>query len=106
MTVYSIQSKTDSSGQYTKLQLDDTTDLRLHFKSFTGGQGSNAITARLSIPFLIHFARYDLATNRMNWGYVEYRAAGRPLVTHTAAEQKLVLEYTANAQVVHPTRPS
>jgi len=107
--IHAIDSHPDAANQFTRLELgipaDPAAPLRLNFRCFTGGPLVSAMSAALKIPFIIRFRKYDLAKKRMFWGYFDFAAAGRPVVTPVPAERKLVLAYTATAFRVIPPRP-
>ncbi|HYI10495.1 MAG TPA: hypothetical protein VEK57_15650 [Thermoanaerobaculia bacterium] len=110
MAVHAIDSHPDTTGQFTRLQLDIPDDLtqplRLNFQLSVGDTFIEVLSARLTLPFLIRIRKYDLANSRMFWGFYDFVATGRPVVTVVSAERKLVLAYTTIAVRHVPPRPT
>ena len=103
---YLIKSRdaTPTPTQYTQLEINDAVT-SADFKYFKSGQLLKVLSADISRLFLIRFVKFDLKKGSFFWGYVEYSPQGRPAVTHSEAEQKIVLTYDAVAEVVIPPRP-
>jgi len=104
---YLINSHPDAPGQnnYTQIELDDSL-ASATFRYFASGRQRYALWTDFRGLFLLRFYRFDLATKRMNWGYVEYRPQGKPEVDeYSEAGRRIVLVYDVAAEVVIPRRP-
>lgn len=104
---YFINSHPDTPGQnnFTQLEINDALS-GATFRYFVAGQRRYVLGADIGGLFLLRFSRFDLASRRMFWGYVEYRPQGKPAVAEYSEQAgKIVLVYQAAAEVVVPPRP-
>jgi hypothetical protein len=103
---YLINSRdaTPTPAQYTQLEIDDAVTTA-DFKYFKSGRMLKVLSADISRLFLIRFVKFDLKKGSFFWGHVQYAPQGKPAVTYSEAEKKIVLTYDAAAEVIVPTPP-
>jgi hypothetical protein len=95
---YFINSHSYTPGQNSHTQIEVNAALSsAAFRYFTGDQHCSAIGVDFGSVFLLRFSRLDLATKRMNWGYVDYRPRAAPTVDRdkTVEGKRLVRAFPA-----------